>query len=178
LADSFTQTCVNCNYENSMTDTYCARCGYVLPKTVTTNPFSTRLIGNDNQIPMDVRWGTGYFHRDAHLLLHLVQPPDTGQKLDLQFDPAMEVFSYILGRTTDTRDREHIDLTPLGGLELGISRRHIRLDRIRDSLYVTDLRSVNGTWLNGERLPPGSPAALRNRAILQLGKMAFRVEFS
>ena len=47
-----------------------------------------------------------------------------------------------------------IDLTPLGGQHAGVSRRHARLARQDDQWLVEDFGSVNGTFVNGTRLPP------------------------
>ena len=41
--------------------------------------------------------------------------------------------------------------------EAGVSRRHARLERGEEGYAVADLDSVNGTWLNGERLLGPSP---------------------
>ena len=61
-------------------------------------------------------------------------------------DFELEVFPYIIGK-----GEKGID----GRLELPtISRIHSQLDYINDSYFITDLNSTNGTFLNGERLPP------------------------
>jgi len=110
--------------------------------------------------------------------MHFLTPAEPNWLLSLQFDPELEVDSLVLGRTLENSDPKHVDLTPYMGLQYGISRRHIRLDRVREGLHITDLRSINGTWLNGERLNPGAPYVLRNKGILQLAKMILRVEFA
>ena len=61
-------------------------------------------------------------------------------------DLELEVFPYIIGK-----GEKGID----GRLELPtISRIHSQLDYINDSYFISDLNSTNGTFLNGERLPP------------------------
>ena len=61
-------------------------------------------------------------------------------------DLELEVFPYIIGK-----GEKGID----GRLELPtISRIHSQLDYINDSYFIMDLNSTNGTFLNGERLPP------------------------
>ena len=58
----------------------------------------------------------------------------------------LEVFPYIIGK-----GEKGID----GRLEFPtISRIHSQLDYINNSYFLTDLNSTNGTFLNGERLPP------------------------
>jgi pSer/pThr/pTyr-binding forkhead associated (FHA) protein len=70
-----------------------------------------------------------------------------------------------------------VDLTPFGAKDLGVSRRHLRINRLRDSIRITDLGSSNGTFLNRDRLTPFVAYLLRNRAVLRLGKMILRVRF-
>jgi pSer/pThr/pTyr-binding forkhead associated (FHA) protein len=50
--------------------------------------------------------------------------------------------------------------------------------RVRDFLQVVDLDSSNGTFLNRTPLLIEVGYTLRNRAILQLGHMILRVQFS
>jgi pSer/pThr/pTyr-binding forkhead associated (FHA) protein len=45
-------------------------------------------------------------------------------------------------------------------------------------LQIVDLNSSNGTFLNRDRLVPQVPHMLRNRAVLQLGRMMLRVKFA
>ncbi len=85
--------------------------------------------------------------------------------------------SVILGRSVPGAPVD-VDLTPFKAAELGVSRRHARVDRIRDALQVTDLGSSNGTYLNRDKLTIDVPRTLRNRAVLQLDDMVLRVQFA
>lgn len=61
-------------------------------------------------------------------------------------DLDLEVFPYIIGK-----GEKGID----GKLDNpSISRIHSQLDYINEAYFITDLNSTNGTFLNGERLPP------------------------
>ncbi|MGO1051180.1 FHA domain-containing protein [Crossiella sp. CA198] len=53
-----------------------------------------------------------------------------------------------------------------------ISRRHASLDRSGDEVFVSDLGSTNGTWLNGQRLH--GPRPLRDGDLLRLGGLELR----
>jgi pSer/pThr/pTyr-binding forkhead associated (FHA) protein len=48
-----------------------------------------------------------------------------------------------------------LDLTPYGGLERGVSRRHATIQWVEDGIILVDRHSSNGTWLNGVRLVAG-----------------------
>ena len=68
-----------------------------------------------------------------------------------------------------------LDLSPLGGYGLGISRRHAVIRRAEHGYELLDLGSVNGTWLNDERLVPHKSYPLASGSHLRLGSMRFFV---
>ena len=64
-----------------------------------------------------------------------------------------------------------IDLTPHGGEEGGVSRKHVRI-RAQDGGYtVEDLNSTNFTFVNRQRLTPGSPQPVKDGDELRLGRV-------
>jgi DNA-binding NtrC family response regulator len=54
--------------------------------------------------------------------------------------------------------------------DTSVSRAHARFTA-GDRLLVEDLGSSNGTWVDGRRLEPGAPAALRPGALVELGSV-------
>jgi hypothetical protein len=64
-----------------------------------------------------------------------------------------------------------INLEPYGAQDAGVSRRHARLADSRGSWTVEDLNTVNGTFLNHQRLPGSQPAALKDGDELRLGNL-------
>ncbi len=68
-----------------------------------------------------------------------------------------------------------IDLTEDGGLEKGVSRRHARITREGGELFLEDLGSVNGTFLNGKRLTPYLPHLLHSGDEIMVGRLVLRV---
>jgi len=83
---------------------------------------------------------------------------------------------WIAGRAVKKGKPVDVDLTPHGAYESGVSRTHIRISRSGDQFTVEDLNSWNETTLNGDRLIPGQPYALRSGDVLYLGR--FRCLFS
>lgn len=71
-----------------------------------------------------------------------------------------------------------VDLTPFGGEEGGVSRRHARLLHVSGDYYVEDLQSTNYTKLDGQRLPAHVRERLEDGARLDFGRIAmiFRQE--
>jgi hypothetical protein len=167
------QVCVNCKTPYTPDELYCAVCGYVLPHVMTraaqgdTHSFNSGH-NSHQQPPIDLLWGTSYFHHRARLFLH----PGEGPALPIPLSKA----SVVLGRQPCDGSVD-IDLAPFRAAEFGVSRRHARIDRGCDVLYVTDLSSTNGTFVNRQRLEPDLPYILRNRAVLRLGQLVMRVQF-
>jgi hypothetical protein len=93
--------------------------------------------------------------------------------LEGQFDPAYIASQeeIIIGRKAEDTSEVSLDLAPFGAYHLGLSRRHAVLRRTQHGYEVLDLGSVNGTWLNDERLVPHQFYALPSGSHLRLGSM-------
>jgi hypothetical protein len=93
------------------------------------------------------------------------------------FDPVYTNASeeFVIGRKVGDTATGLLDLAPLGGYHLGLSRRHASLRRTEDGYEICDLGSVNGTWLNGERLIPHKAYPLPSGSHLRLGSMRLYV---
>lgn len=100
-----------------------------------------------------------------------------GADAPLVLPPFTEI---LIGRADPaTGDAPEIDLAPYAAYQMGISRRHalIRFEEDGDGLYLTDLGSRNGTYINGKKAQPQQPVKLLHGDELRLGKMALRVYF-
>ena len=67
---------------------------------------------------------------------------------------------YIIGRADDNDlvlDSDYV------------SRRHARVTRSGDYLYIHDLSTLNGTWFDQERLEPGTPHRLNASRVIRIG---------
>lgn len=65
-----------------------------------------------------------------------------------------------------------VDLTPHGGEDGGVSRRHARLLHVGDDYFVEDLQSTNFTKLDGQRLPAHVRERLDDGARIDFGRVA------
>jgi hypothetical protein len=72
----------------------------------------------------------------------------------------------------------NVDLTRDDALDKGVSRHHAKVIRRGNEVFVEDLGSMNGTFVNRKKLTPYLPEALRNGDQLQLGKLMLRVSFT
>lgn len=85
----------------------------------------------------------------------------------------------IVGRTDGKTFTADLDLSPLGAADLGVSRVHAALmfNPERGTLTVSDMNSMNGSFLNGLRLHPQEVHELRPGDHLRLGRLSMRVTY-
>ena len=77
----------------------------------------------------------------------------------------------ILGRRHGKITDDVIDLSPYNALLHGVSRCHCLLQRDNNQLIVADLKSINATYLNGQRLTPYEEHAVAHGSRLILGTL-------
>jgi pSer/pThr/pTyr-binding forkhead associated (FHA) protein len=102
----------------------------------------------------------------------LVLSIDAGGRIELPLSKEV-----VIGRL----DASHavfpdVDLTNEQGAEKGVSRRHVRISRRDDQVFIEDLNSLNGTFLNATRLVPELPYPLKGGDQVQLGKLVLTVD--
>ena len=84
----------------------------------------------------------------------------------------------VLGRRDPSSQvTPELDLTPYGGYQMGISRRHAILRLRENHLEVVDLGSRNGSYLNGNRLKAHHAEYISDGSELRLGKIIMRLNF-
>ena len=79
--------------------------------------------------------------------------------------------------TLPNADLPIIDLQPFGADKCGVSRKHAVLQWDARYVTITDLKSTNGTRINGSLLYPMQRRILRNGDELQIGGLQFLVRF-
>jgi hypothetical protein len=162
--------CPYCRHENLEGVFYCEQCGRLLHRQTATTlrtrqfesvPSNLLFEGEEETIPIS---------HDVSLVL-LIR--DSIEPIILE--PGERT---TIGRTDLRRsERPDVDLTAYGGLEKGVSRIHAAIERRDNLLTLIDLESSNGTYLNGYRLPPNEPFALREGDEVHLGKMVVHIYF-
>ena len=84
----------------------------------------------------------------------------------------------IVGRlNAKTGFRPQLDFTESNGKERGVSRRHATINQRGDLIFVTDHNSLNGTFLNGQRLVPEQARVVRDSDTLRIGHITLIVAF-
>jgi hypothetical protein len=132
-------------------------------------PIVTQNISADN-IPTLERRKTANFPKDLDTWasLHLL---DSGQIL-----PLGDRTEFTLGRVSEAQPiMPDIDLTPYQAYANGVSRLHAVLKREGKRVFVMDLGSSNGTYLNGKRLAPNVDQTVNHGDMLALGKLKIQI---
>jgi hypothetical protein len=153
--------CNRCGHRNPEGSNFCSSCGAVLERLGGADPSVTTIprapvaaageVGEEEVIVAvgDIADGTG--------LLVVKRGPNAGSRFTLGPDRT------TIGRHPDS-DIFLDDVT--------VSRRHAEVHNEANTFTVTDVGSLNGTYLNRERI---ESARLRNGDELQIGK--FRLVF-
>ncbi|HSJ56679.1 MAG TPA: FHA domain-containing protein [Anaerolineae bacterium] len=68
-----------------------------------------------------------------------------------------------------------VDLTNELGMEKGVSRRHARVSLRENQVFLEDLNSLNGTFLNATRLVPELPYPIKDGDQVQFGKLLLTI---
>jgi len=93
--------------------------------------------------------------------------PD-GSKLEI---PAKD--EVVIGREDPISEVfPDVDLTGLGGMEHGVSRKHAVIHRAGTGYTVEDMGSTNGTYVNKKRIQPHVPQAVKPGDEVRFGKLA------
>ena len=86
--------------------------------------------------------------------------------------------TILFGRRDPSTDTyPEVDLTHDRGGENGVSRRHARLTKHADRILLEDIGSINGTFVNGNRLAAYLPQVVQYGDQIALGKLVIKVEF-
>ncbi len=88
----------------------------------------------------------------------------------------MEVMGdVIIGSNADPGADLDLNLNAYDGWARGVSRRHAMLRPSANKLFIMDLRSTNGTLINGQPLGIGWAYALKDNDLISLAKLHLRV---
>lgn len=145
--------CNHCGHRNPPSSTFCSSCGAVLDKPSLrtnvlpkTDPLLDGLLDDDNAVVHAGEVDPG------EVMLVVRQGPEIGTRYTLHGD------SVSVGRVPDN-DIQLDDFT--------VSRQHAVLVRENQDWILRDLGSLNGTYLNNERV---DECIVRHGDALQIGR--------
>jgi len=164
--------CPVCQRENPENTPFCEECGsYLFGGTGN----ETDLLRPNRVTRMNREETTGATAVDVNFPLSLnLTIPDSGRDVEI---PLRE--EVTIGRLDPaSASFPDVDLTTDDALDRGVSRRHAKIIRRGHEIFIEDLGSMNGTFVNRKKLTPYLPEALRNGDQLRLGKLMLRVSFT
>ncbi|MCC6612253.1 MAG: FHA domain-containing protein [Anaerolineae bacterium] len=117
-------------------------------------------------------WDTFFSHESVLSLTN----PETNISLDVH--PQRHRHDVVLGRG-DESFAPDVDLTVLDAAQHGVSRIHMTMhyDASQSTLSVMDMKSTNGSFINGVQLFPQEIRVLRHGDELRLGRLVLIVHF-
>ncbi len=159
--------CPACKMKNEASATTCAYCGVPFeiviagPKTTKTrNPTVNLHPAVENEGGFD---------------LYVKEIPDNGiaiYRANFIYPFAVrQDMDFVIGRNSEGAPVELLDLEPLEGYIMGVSKEHARIQAQGNGYQITDLGSTNGTWVNDVRLVAYQSAKLPNAARVRMGRM-------
>jgi len=153
--------CTTCMNENADGSLECLCCGLLLAKQTgtTTRSVPYRVV---DAVPQ------GHTSHEGKL-----PPQGVAIYIGIAKEPIIVTVKdrVTLGRQKDMPIPDLIDLTSYDAYRLGVSRNHAALVFKNGQIYLHDIGSVNGSWLNGQRLKPYELYALPSGATVLLGQL-------
>lgn len=161
--------CPVCHHKNEIEAVVCGNCGAALEDPFLDPGAKTKTSNMEALTPERIKeWSVDKAAvTDGGLAVYL-----EGEFNPIYNDSRTE---FVIGRKVGTTSEGMLDLSPWGGYHLGLSRRHAIIRRTEHGYEVLDLGSVNGTWLNEERLVPHKSYPLSSGSHLRLGSMRLYV---
>lgn len=141
--------CKECQMENIEGALFCEECG-------------AKMTGQPKVSETFVEAGTA----------QLVLESSDGSKLEVP-----EKDEIVIGREDPISEVfPDVDLTGLGGMENGVSRKHAVIHRAGADYTVEDMGSTNGTYINRKKIQPHSPQTIKPGDELRFGKLSLKLQ--
>ena len=160
----------------------CRQCSAEIPPGQTICPQCGTAVDFDPSSTVAIRSNLLRLKRPRSVPEGAPVTPDEGITLHIRglkrYLCSAELKNLVLGRA-DPENAVYpgLDLTPYGAEQRGVSRRHVSLNYAGGILTVRDLRSANGTWLNGQQLQPQRPYPVNDGDELILGQLAIGIRY-
>lgn len=161
-SESGEQLCPHCGFSNPAGTSFCGNCGMqltekpqTLPKSETVEPIPEPI---PSQAPVPTPTGMVGRFEIKQSGASITVPTGNKEAIIGREDPVSGIFPEI-------------DLDPHGGHDGGVGRRHAKLFVQDSQLMVEDQDSVNGTFVNRQKLNAFQPHPLNDGDELRLGKI-------
>ena len=166
------QLCPRCTHNNLDGALICSRCRQPLSSYVGLATRQMRAVLDMEDMPLPTR------ERAAAPM------PTKNGKITRQIEGVEKPLlvenqgRILIGRASSNSVRvPDVDLAPYHAFSKGVSSLHASIFHSDEGLSISDLGSLNGTYLNRECLTPHMGYALHSGDVIYLGQMAMRVFF-
>jgi hypothetical protein len=160
--------CPVCKTKNELEAVVCVHCGATLGDSFVESAYETKTTDMQALTPELIK---DWSFKDVMA----PEVPDNGIAVYVEGEAKPAYIDskeeFVLGRKAGKTEGMIVDLAPFRAYSLGLSRRHVTIRRVGDGYEVMDLGSVNGTWLNEERLASHTSYPLPSGSRLRLGQM-------
>lgn len=107
--------------------------------------------------------------QDATVILAKLSPQKQYRLIKVVNEEKLEIsigkFPFIIGKL-----KKEVDLTIDDN---SVSRRHARLTKVGNDVFLTDLNSTNGTFLNGVKLQENKPYLLTDKDVITFSEVSY-----
>lgn len=157
--------CKFCGHEKLEGEVFCTQCG---KDDQGRAPIVTKAVDADiDQSDTTEMFGPALMHKTITLAIG-----EARLNVDIQEQ-------IILGRADASNpEPPDLDLIPYDAVDKGVSRRHARIERQRNTLFIVDMGSANGTFINDRRLPSNQPSVVRSGDEIRLARLAIQIYFT
>ena len=167
-------TCPNCGMPVQPSDVFCDNCGQALTP-ISGFPRGQQepaVFSSDPSVPIITAQPVA---PDVPVLNPRLVVQASGATLNLP--PGKS--EYLIGREDPVSGSfPDVDLVPYGGEEGGVSRRHAQIGSRAGQFTIEDLNSVNYTFVNRQKVAPGTPHPLRDGDEIRLGRVVLQFKTS
>lgn len=160
--------CSQCQHTNPHGAIFCLDCGVSLDRDQHGDTQSILHIAATQVQPLD----------PAPMRPSIVEPVfcatviATGRRIRLPLAAPL-----LVGRLDRSRGTQPaIDLSDDGGYDGGVSRQHARILMADGAIYVEDLASANGTFINDRQIAPHTRYAIFPNMHLRFGSVVLRID--
>ena len=144
-----TMKCKECQVENIEGALFCEECGARLEE----KPDISESASETGESPLVFQSSEG----------NTLTIPEKEEVMIGREDPISEIFPDV-------------DLSSLGGLEKGVSRKHAVIRRVGVDYVVEDMGSTNGTFINKKRIQPHARQVIKPGDEIKFGKLSLSVK--
>lgn len=163
--------CPKCKHVEMEGALFCSECGHRMDNAETAQQPHAVASGIPQQKPA-LTWSqplnssrSGIFPR-LYILKSEKYLPLQGQQ------------EFTIGRVAKGQSiHPDIDLTPYSAYEDGVSRIHAMIRVAEGNVGITDLSSVNGTYINDVRIPANQFRPIEQGDLISLGKFKIKIVF-